>query len=186
MQVRIVTLRYDDNLHGFPQDAVTNACAGCELLEVREHFFVHGNVPHLALVLVLGDVGPSVQTKRRRAPDPEESLPEALHKLYRDLRQWRNERAKRDGVPSYVIMRNIQVAEICRNQPHSLAALKEIEGIGEATCTKYGKEILGLIPDEVPGASEKNENPEQIDASLDTTESSPQRSRASESQGLVS
>ena len=46
-------------------------------------------------------------------------------------------------------MRNVQVAEICRRLPRSLTALKEIEGIGEATCAKYGKDILGLIPAEL-------------------------------------
>jgi hypothetical protein len=34
------------------------------VLEAREHFFVHGNVPHMAVVLLLGDTG-EVFTKYR-------------------------------------------------------------------------------------------------------------------------
>ena len=43
-------------------------------------------------------------------------------------------------------VRNAQIAEICRRLPRSLAAFKEIEGIGEATCNKYGAAILAQIP----------------------------------------
>ncbi len=32
------------------------AISGHEVLEAREHFFMHGNVPHLLLTLLLGDV----------------------------------------------------------------------------------------------------------------------------------
>ncbi len=48
-------------------------------------------------------------------------------------------------------MRNIQLAEICRAVPRTLESLKQIAGIGEATVSKYGREILGQIaPDLQP------------------------------------
>ena len=42
----------------------------------------------------------------------------------------------------------------------TLAALREIEGVGEATCRKYGPEVLSLIPGrnkETPGEEVKNQ-----------------------------
>lgn len=150
MQVRVITLRYGEGLQGFPEDALRQATAGCEVLEVREHFFIHGNTPHLALVLLLGD-RPATEQRSTSRPenDPGLELPESLRPLYRTFRQWRNEEAKKAGIPSYVILRNAQLAEICRRLPRSLAALREIEGVGEATCTKYGETILALIPKEL-------------------------------------
>ena len=118
------------------------------MLEVREHFFIHGNVPHLALVLLLGDGAGGDSGFRSRspnAPDPEESIPEERRPVYRELKKWRNERAKADGKPAYAIARNVQLAEIVNKAPTSLAALKEIEGIGEAFCRDYGKDVLGLV-----------------------------------------
>jgi hypothetical protein len=47
MYVRILTLRYQEGQQGFPEGALRQATAGREVLEVREHFFTHGNVPHL-------------------------------------------------------------------------------------------------------------------------------------------
>jgi superfamily II DNA helicase RecQ len=151
MHVRVITLRYSEGLQGFPEDALREATAGREVLEVREHFFLHGNTPHLALVLLLGD-GPGTGQRPGARPedDPGAQLPEALRPLYRALREWRNEEAKKAGIPSYVILRNTQLAEICRRLPRSLAALREIDGVGEATCAKYGAAILALIPKEPP------------------------------------
>jgi len=52
MDVRVVTLRYQESVQGFAEEALTQATAAREVLEVREHFFVYGNVPHLTLVLL--------------------------------------------------------------------------------------------------------------------------------------
>jgi hypothetical protein len=148
-------LRYDETLGGFPEEPLRQALAGGHLLEKREYFFTHGGVPHLALSLLLDTprsgsaAGPNYARDRE---DPGDNLPEHLQPLYQSLRQWRNERAKQVGVPSYVIMRNIQLAKICRTLPRSLAALKQIEGVGEATAAKYGQEILAQIPKDLQPA----------------------------------
>ena len=156
MNIRIVTLRYSSSLGGFPEEPLQQALASGNLVDQRDYFFVHGGVPHLALVLVMdqgqdGQPG-SKSYARDRGEDPGATLPEHLQPLYRTLRQWRNERAKQVGAPSYVIMRNVQVAEICRRLPRTMAALKEIEGVGEATVTKYGQEILKQIPPDLQPA----------------------------------
>lgn len=155
MEVRVVTLRYQETVQGFADEALTRATAGREVLEVRDHFFLHGNVPHLTLVVLLGDA--RVVARRREGPDPGDALPEDRKALYRSLRKWRNERARSDGVPSYIIARNAQLAEICRRLPQNLAELREVEGIGEATCAKYGREILMLIPQLPAGESPSSE-----------------------------
>lgn len=155
MQVRIVTLRYSEALQGFPEDALRAATAGHEVLEVREHFFLVGAIPHLALVLSLAEAGAAngQRPPSRTEDDPGLQLPEELRPLYKGLREWRNDTAKQAGIPSYAILRNAQLAEICRRLPRTLAALREIEGIGEATCTKYGAALIALLPKEAPAAA---------------------------------
>jgi len=39
MHVRVVTLKYDNGLAGFPEAALKEAMAGGALIELREHFF---------------------------------------------------------------------------------------------------------------------------------------------------
>lgn len=146
MDVRVITLRYQEGVQGFPEGALRQATAGREVLEAREHFFMHGNVPHLGLVLLLGDapVADGWHSRNSNTPNPEEGVPEGLRPLYRDLRSWRNERAKTDGKPAYAVARNAQLAEIATRAPKSLAELKEVAGIGEAFCRDYGKDVLAL------------------------------------------
>ena len=152
MRVKVITLKYSDGLQGFPDDIVDKAAAGFEVLEVRDHFFVHGGVPHLALILMLGENRTAPAKDFQKKEDPGKNLSEDVQVLYRQLREWRNERAKKEGIPSYLIFRNMQLAEICTNLPESISALREIEGIGEKTCGTYGDDVLGFVK------SFKNEN----------------------------
>jgi len=158
MDVRVITLRYQGGVQGFPEEALRKAISGREVLEAREHFFTHGNVPHLALTLLLGDAPADGREsfRRRAGPDPEEGLEESQRPLYRELKHWRNERAREDGKPAYVIARNVQLAEIARSVPRSLAGLKEIDGIGEAFCRNYGAAVLGLMPEVTAPAPEEH------------------------------
>jgi superfamily II DNA helicase RecQ len=143
-------LAWNEALQGFPEQPLQQALFGTRALEVREHFFVHGGIPYLTLVVVLPDDQSAGRGRiTRDTEDPGKDLPEELVPLYRDLRRWRNERARREGIPSYLVFRNAQLAEICRRIPRSLAALREIEGIGEVTCGKYGAEVLALLPPEI-------------------------------------
>jgi len=156
MICRVITLRFDAELGGFPEEPLRAVQAEGRLLEVREHYFEHGGVPHLALLMLLDCESRGERPARRTQQDPGTELPDELKPLYRALRQWRNERAKQDGVPSYVLFRNVQLAEICRRLPRSLAELREIEGVGEATCRKYGQDLLGLIPKDLAPRKEES------------------------------
>lgn len=148
MDIRVITLRYQDGLQGFPEEALRTAISGREVLEARDHFFLHGNVPHVSLTLLLGDAPAGGEGPRRRdGADLEESLAESQRPLYRELRRWRNERAREEGRPAYAVARNAQLAEIVRRQPRTLAELKETEGIGESFCRDYGTAVLGLMPE---------------------------------------
>jgi ATP-dependent DNA helicase RecQ len=148
MEIKIVTLRYQESLGGFSDADLQRALAGLDPVDVREHFFVQSGVPHLAVLCLATAPARSVAEPKAPAasrPDPGRDLPEESQGLYRALRQWRNERARKDGVPSYLIFRNLQLAEICRELPRSMNALLAIQGVGEATCAKYGEDVLGLV-----------------------------------------
>jgi len=66
VNICVITLRYSEGLQGFPEDDLAKVVSGSEVLEVRDHFFMHGNVPHLALVLLLG--GDNMKPAAKRLP----------------------------------------------------------------------------------------------------------------------
>lgn len=150
MQVRVITSRYQEGLQGFPEDALRQATFGREVLSVSEHFFVHANVPHLTLVLSLGDVpnyenAGSYRPRNPGAPNPEDGLPDSAKSVYRALKGWRNETARNEGRPAYAIARNAQLAELAKCAPKTLAGIREIDGFGEAFCERYGRKVLELL-----------------------------------------
>ncbi|HEV2755629.1 MAG TPA: ATP-dependent DNA helicase UvrD2 [Actinomycetota bacterium] len=69
--------------------------------------------------------------------------PESAHDpVYQALKAWRLERARRDGVPAYVIFHDTTLQEIAEASPSSLAQLAGISGVGPAKLDRYGAEVL--------------------------------------------
>ncbi len=152
-------MRYNEGLQGFSEDQLLKATFGKTVLSVSEHFFMHGNVPHLALVLQVGaapryENSLSYRPREGNAPDPAEGLTDAQKAVYRALKIWRNEASKEEGRPAYAIARNTQLAELVKAAPKTKAAIKEIDGFGEAFCEKYGEKVLTMLA-EVPVEKEE-------------------------------
>ncbi|WP_322754431.1 DNA helicase RecQ [Frankia sp. Cas3] len=86
---------------------------------------------------------------RRAAPAdlPEEAVP-----VFERLRAWRGATAKEQGVPAYVIFHDATLREIAARVPSSLAALAEVNGVGENKLAKYGQQILDALAQADSGA----------------------------------
>ncbi len=61
------------------------------------------------------------------------------------LQAWRRERARRDGVPAYVVAEDATLATIAEAQPRSIEALLGVRGIGRVRLERYGAEILTIL-----------------------------------------
>lgn len=84
--------------------------------------------------------------------DYKELLKPAEFQLFSRLREWRKAVAEKEGVPVYVVLTNEQLAQMVQKPARTKAALKEIEGLGEARLEKYGDALLALLaPNPVPG-----------------------------------
>jgi superfamily II DNA helicase RecQ len=67
------------------------------------------------------------------------------------LRAWRRERARRDGVPAYVIFSDRTLAELVARQPSGDRDLLGVYGLGPAKVERYGAELLAVLGDAAPG-----------------------------------
>ena len=65
--------------------------------------------------------------------------------LFEKLRAWRATMAKEQGVPAYVIFHDATLRQIASTKPSSLAALAEINGVGESKLAKYGEPVLSVL-----------------------------------------
>jgi superfamily II DNA helicase RecQ len=101
-----------------------------------------------SLVKVAGrrrTLGPPGRTARIGSKDQPSADPD----LFEALKHWRSARAKADGVPAYVVAKDVTLEAIAGRRPGSLAELATIDGIGPAKLERYGDELLAIV-DEAP------------------------------------
>jgi superfamily II DNA helicase RecQ len=65
--------------------------------------------------------------------------------LLRRLKEWRKDRAEKEGIPVYIIANNAQLIEIIQSKPKSKEALKQIKGFGKKKIETYGDDVLKII-----------------------------------------
>lgn len=92
----------------------------------------------------------SSRAGRTDRPDPAAGLGERERALFNTLREWRAKKARRDGVPPYVVLTNRQLIEVVTKRPESRTALTGLDGIGSAKVERYGGEILTCLYGRAP------------------------------------
>ena len=141
MQIKIFTLRYSDDLNGFDDTPMRTFMNDKEIISIKEEFFIQNNVPHWAVMLFYKPGIPGPDHEKDKASQQEQKkdeyrkiLTNQSMPLFNFLREWRNQRARKETVPEYVVFKNIQIAEIAVREPESLNRMAEIVGI--ARCGK--------------------------------------------------
>jgi len=77
--------------------------------------------------------------------DYREVLNEADFTVYARLRTLRKEIADREGLPAYALFTNEQMAEMVQRRVATAAAMREIQGIGDARMEKYADSFLQVL-----------------------------------------
>ena len=126
MLARVLTLRFDPRLEAFDDQPLREFLAQRAVLAVREHFFQCNHVPYMA-VMVTYALEPSTpnsvprdSTQGRKGVDWRAQVAEAEIPLFDALRDWRAERARRDGVAPYMVCTNRQLAAMIEACPQSM------------------------------------------------------------------
>lgn len=86
-----------------------------------------------------------VDGRRYRLQRPPAAVRPADDDLVSALKTWRLERARRDGVPAYVVLHDSHIEEIARRTPATMRELADCPGIGPTKLDRYGDEILATI-----------------------------------------
>jgi len=108
-----LTLRYDPGSSAFDDAPLVEFTKSREILSVREHFFVQGELPHL-LLCISWRMPPAGAARTPTAKEDWKGLlttPEMEERFDR-LRKWRNETAKKEGKSAYAILTNRMAAEV--------------------------------------------------------------------------
>lgn len=137
MDLRIFTLAFDEVSEGFPDEIVTEFCRNKRVLQVESKFFVHEGRPFWSVAVHYEVV--------LRGEEKIRELDDAQRLLYERLREWRKEKAAKEGIPVYLVATNSQFLQMIRLKCRSLESFKSIKGFGKQRIGKYGKDITELI-----------------------------------------
>ena len=70
---------------------------------------------------------------------------EREERLWQALRKWRQERARAEEIPAYMVCGDKTLRDIVEKMPRGLNGLRSIYGLGEAKIDKFGDEILDVL-----------------------------------------
>jgi superfamily II DNA helicase RecQ len=148
--IKVFTLKFEDKIEAFNNDILDNFLCDKEVITWKSNFFERQKDFFWTIVVEYKHAGSKSGTypeKYRIKQDEtyKDILSENDWPLFKRLREWRGEVSKAQGIPPYIICRNMQLAKIAVTRPKSLNALQEIKGIGNAKKEKYGADILKLV-----------------------------------------
>ena len=72
-------------------------------------------------------------------------LSAADNALFDRLKAWRLNESRTQSVPAFVILHDKTLAEIARQRPPDLMALRDISGIGATKLERYGRVLVGIV-----------------------------------------
>ena len=74
--------------------------------------------------------------------------PAADDPLVAELRAWRTNRAREDGVPAFVVLHDATLDELAARRPSSHGELAAVRGLGPTKLERYGAELLAVLSTE--------------------------------------
>ncbi|WML34334.1 HRDC domain-containing protein [Clostridium sp. OS1-26] len=81
----------------------------------------------------------------KRADESTNSVYIEENNLYKELKRYRLERSKADGIKPYFIYTNVQLEEIANKKQKTIDELKAIKGFGDVKCEKHGEDVIGIV-----------------------------------------
>lgn len=123
MPARVITLKFSSMLNAFDDEPLREFIKDKEVFSIREHFFIKDDAPYLAMIVSYSMPTQAPQQASgdsKRDESWRDMIAEADVPLFNALRDWRNERSKKEGIPPYIIFTNRQLAAIVTARPQSL------------------------------------------------------------------
>ena len=90
---------------------------------------------------------PAASVSKSQSPPIDETAEPQAAAAFEQLRQWRLERSRADGVPAYVVFSDATLRQLARQRPVTDAGLLAVSGIGPARLTAYGAALKDLFAD---------------------------------------
>jgi hypothetical protein len=107
MLIKIITLSFGSVYGGFNDLMLRDFLKDIEVVSVRDHFFIRNEVAYLTLIIkyfpARQELDAKLNPKGQRDEAWRQMLSEGDMGLFNLLRDWRAKRAKKEGLPPYIL-----------------------------------------------------------------------------------
>jgi DNA helicase-2/ATP-dependent DNA helicase PcrA len=94
----------------------------------------------------LSELGvPAWGARQTRQAKPSQAVTAAAAPLFEQLRRWRTDRAREQGVPAYVVFHDATLATIAERRPVDRQHLARVPGLGPKKLELYADELLEIL-----------------------------------------
>lgn len=139
MPFRIFTIAFDREKECFFDEELNKFCINKRVKKTDIHFFTESNKAYWTAFIEYDEV---IDGEK---PTNTSNLNEPEKLLYQRLKEWRKDRAEKDGVPVYIVSTNGELLDLITKAPKTLESLRALKGFGKKKIEKYGKEIIEII-----------------------------------------
>ena len=139
MPYAIITIPFNSLQHCFYPDELNSFCLNKKVLMKKVEFFKEGETYYWSVFLEYELV------LEQGSLDETKGLTQACQLCFKRLKDWRKEKAEKEGIPPYVIATNKQLIEIIKKEIKTIEGLKQIHGFGKKKLEKYGEEITAMM-----------------------------------------
>ncbi|MCM0604472.1 MAG: HRDC domain-containing protein [Xanthomonadaceae bacterium] len=154
MLLKIFSLKFDALMGEFDDSSIQAFSRDKEVLQITDHLLIRNEIPYLILIIKYYPFRKEAQKsitppqggdeKKRVKEEWKKDLNDSDMVLFNQLRDWRAERCKKDGVPPYLIFTNMQLAAITKSRPQSPADLGRVDGVGTGKIERYAEDVLKI------------------------------------------
>lgn len=153
MPIRIFTIPFNEETQTFHDDLVQQFCLNKRVHRIETKFFMRNNTPFWTVAVHYGTIlSEDKPVLVAGLHGDEHGLDEQQRVLYLRLKEWRKEVAELQGVPVYIICKNVALTAMIVNRCTTVESLKLIKGFGKKKIEQYGKAICSIIKTFYEGA----------------------------------
>jgi len=138
MDIRILTLPYEDNLEGFNDDIINKFCLNKKIFSIEPKFFENNGKTFWSVAI-------TYETILLEDTIPLKHFDTAQKQLFDKLREWRKQKAEKLGFPVYIICKNTHLEQVVNQKITTIEGLSRLKGFGKAKIKDYGKDITQLV-----------------------------------------
>jgi len=138
MPIRIFTIPFDPLKELFPDENLSQFLLNKHVKTLHPEFF---QINDRAFWTIFVEYETIVESEKQAS----DGLNEAEKLLMKRLKEWRKDKADKEGIPVFIIATNKQFIDTIKRRPVSLEALRDIHGFGKKKIERYGDEIVKII-----------------------------------------